>query len=1178
MSTTSKKIVSVALTASTMFWGTGALSLVSVANAQATDLQAIINNLQAQIATLQAQLNGTTGGDTMMMNAFTRTLTVGMRGDDVMNLQKFLNENGAQIASSGAGSPGNETTYFGPKTRTALAAYQAAQNPPITPSVGFFGPKTKTYVNGLLAVVPPPASGDLCLNIAGVQATVPAGYTRDTAGNCSLTGVVVPGTGLQVSLASDNPAAGALISGSTAAARVPVLAVNLTAGSAGGVTVNDLKFRKQGVLSDTAISSAYLIENGKVLVQYSSLSQGVLSFVGLGLGVNAGQTRKLWLAVDPATGLSAGNTVSFSMTSSSDVAAVSNTNTAVATTGSFPLNGNIFTVTTVSNPSIATLVFASSSVGTSIYAGTQDVLVSQWTVTGGNSPLDLKSINFKVIGSANKTDIKNVKLKVNGTQFGPTLAQVAPDGSAYFDLSSAPARLNTGSSNMQIYADVTGSPSYTFQFELLNSYDIYANDSQYGVPVAVTINGGVGIQISILQGSLTVSLATGTPTGNIAKGGSGTALAKFKIYAAGEPVKVKYLDFSLTLTGTTTTISSMFKNVVLVDDAGNQVGTTINTPPTSNSCEGNGTSFTAGYNAAGTIYRDCFGTGSSNINYTVPANTTRVLTLRADVQSGAGFSTVVGALLGNQTNLQGQTSSQTANSGAVNGSALTLAANSLTVAANSAIGAQTFSAGTNGARIGSYALTASSAEGASLNTITVLTSASSTNFVNLRVMVDGNQVGITWPTLTASASYTFSGSVNVPAGQTKIVDVIADILTGTVANTYTAVTTLSACSGQGVVTFTAISCSSTGGQNIVLAGQATLTITAVSSQPSDQIVMGTMGATLAKFNLQETSNVEDIKITDMFVFQQVAATNTVLSAFGNSLKLYNDAGLKLADQGARTTYASTSNPGPGYYYKFSFANPIVVPKSSALTLTLKGDVSSYSSSGVTDNTTHVFKIVTATADTAVDTASEVVVASGLTSNATSTVILSSATGPTKTTQRSKLTFSALASGSNLIRQAGTELARLTFTPSSGGSASINSITVTFSGNAASSPTFLDGLSLVDLANPAVNISGSATSSNVTSSKCTNTGSCARSFVIGTTVGGLDVNVNTPKTLLLIYDGSTLQTAIANTAMTLSAIINAQGDIVYTDDAVDATAVGGIVLPSDVRVPINLGYHSAPVGQ
>jgi peptidoglycan hydrolase-like protein with peptidoglycan-binding domain len=72
---------------------------------------------------------------------FLRDLEFGMTGPDVRELQKFLNKNEFFIASSGDGSPGNETDYFGSRTRAALARYQSVHA--IVPAAGYLGPKTR---------------------------------------------------------------------------------------------------------------------------------------------------------------------------------------------------------------------------------------------------------------------------------------------------------------------------------------------------------------------------------------------------------------------------------------------------------------------------------------------------------------------------------------------------------------------------------------------------------------------------------------------------------------------------------------------------------------------------------------------------------------------------------------------------------------------------------------------------------------------------------------------------------------------------------------------------------------------------------------------------------------------------------------------------------------------------
>ncbi len=74
-------------------------------------------------------------------------LEAGARREEVRALQKLLNAHGFTIAASGGGSPGNETTFFGPATKAALIKFQKAKN--ITPAVGYFGPKTRAIFQSL---------------------------------------------------------------------------------------------------------------------------------------------------------------------------------------------------------------------------------------------------------------------------------------------------------------------------------------------------------------------------------------------------------------------------------------------------------------------------------------------------------------------------------------------------------------------------------------------------------------------------------------------------------------------------------------------------------------------------------------------------------------------------------------------------------------------------------------------------------------------------------------------------------------------------------------------------------------------------------------------------------------------------------------------------------------------
>lgn len=122
------------------------IAFAPVASAATTEeLEAQIKELLAKIAALQGQASSSSS-----MSAFTRDLTVGSTGDDVKQLQMFLNSNGYTVAASGPGSAGMESTYFGMLTKAALAKYQAAKG--IAPAVGYFGPITRAKVNSEITV------------------------------------------------------------------------------------------------------------------------------------------------------------------------------------------------------------------------------------------------------------------------------------------------------------------------------------------------------------------------------------------------------------------------------------------------------------------------------------------------------------------------------------------------------------------------------------------------------------------------------------------------------------------------------------------------------------------------------------------------------------------------------------------------------------------------------------------------------------------------------------------------------------------------------------------------------------------------------------------------------------------------------------------------------------------
>ncbi|OGM99094.1 MAG: hypothetical protein A3I24_01670 [Candidatus Harrisonbacteria bacterium RIFCSPLOWO2_02_FULL_41_13b] len=113
------------------------------------------------------------------ISVFSRNLAIGIKGEDVRWLQRFLNSNPeTRVAETGVGSFGQETDYFGVLTRKAVIQFQNKhKNDVLIPvgllgGTGFVGPRTIAKLNKLFFGAPPGLNLD-SLKVSASKAVKP---------------------------------------------------------------------------------------------------------------------------------------------------------------------------------------------------------------------------------------------------------------------------------------------------------------------------------------------------------------------------------------------------------------------------------------------------------------------------------------------------------------------------------------------------------------------------------------------------------------------------------------------------------------------------------------------------------------------------------------------------------------------------------------------------------------------------------------------------------------------------------------------------------------------------------------------------------------------------------------------------------------------------------------------
>ena len=450
MSNVKRKVASIGLSLTTAIWLSGAAAIVPIASAQTSvdDLQAQITALLAQIQALQAQLStGTPAPTGTTACTFTRSLTIGVKGDDVKCLQQYLNGAGHQVAASGAGSPGSETTFFGSLTQAATAKWQAANT--VSPAVGYFGPISRAKYDEVAVVIPPPG---------------------DTGGTGDTGGVVVPADGIELMLASGGPADQTVPKGVSG---LQVLKFTV----AGNGTLDSVRFKRAGIgaTGDFASAGIALYEGSMRLTSGKTLNSTTHEILFPNLGIQIAGVRTFWLSADVAGGATAGNVNSFILVE----ALGTPTPTGALTGAEFTIGGQ----------AVGGLDPSGGAAPTNPRIGQKGAILQEFKLTASSTEdVELVQISLIETGTIVNANLSNFVLKQLDTVIA-TADTITSKDLVTFVLDE-PFKIEMGQQKtFRLYGDIAGASRAddTIIFYFDQSSDIIANGLTYGFPVLPTI-------------------------------------------------------------------------------------------------------------------------------------------------------------------------------------------------------------------------------------------------------------------------------------------------------------------------------------------------------------------------------------------------------------------------------------------------------------------------------------------------------------------------------------------------------------------------------------------------------------------------------------------------------------------------------------------------------------------
>ena len=454
-----------------------------------SQLQQILAQNSGQYQNSSAQAASSVYVSSGCSYTFTRDLTVGSSGSDVKKLQEFLNSDSSTlVAISGAGSKNQETNYFGPATKSAVAKFQNKYASEVlapyglTSGTGYFGPSTRSKANQVCSAQTVSSTSQQ------QQVEIPVQQSQNYNQN-----FVASGATLAVN-STQQPKNGIAVGG---AQRVPYTNIVLTAGSS-DVLVEGIRVQLQGVTKRDNFSGIAVIDASRSqLGSARTLRSDNSVVVGGRFTVQRGTSATLTIVGNVADSESGASVSGVGYLQVTEVLA----NTVV--TGNFPIDGAQHTFSDALDLGSVDVTLSGNASAEETEIGERNVVFSEYELDlGGSGDQDayLRSVTFEQNGSSDQGDIEDLVIRIDDrdsykptTVNGDRYTVVFPGDGVFIE--------DGESIDVSIEGTVVDGYGRTVSFDLDDISDVYVTGAKnfYGLPV--TADGST-------TGGLTSSLWT----------------------------------------------------------------------------------------------------------------------------------------------------------------------------------------------------------------------------------------------------------------------------------------------------------------------------------------------------------------------------------------------------------------------------------------------------------------------------------------------------------------------------------------------------------------------------------------------------------------------------------------------------------------------------------------------